>query len=84
MSQIGYRKQCNNSKKIIETIDFSNNNLKKSFLDSFFECLRTNELYIKGNNFKKVPWQITDKSLRILDLQFNKIEQLMVSPLKEH
>ena len=67
---------CNFSKKVIEKIDLSNNQLESVF--SFFQCLGSSELYLQRNNIHYIRWNLFDKSLRVLDLRHNMIDKLFV------
>ena len=74
---------CGSSKKIIETIDLSDNRLDnlRLFRTSFFNCLTSKNLYLKNNAIEEfsAEWNFLEKSLRKLDLRHNNISKLIVS-----
>ena len=77
------REECEYPKKVIEVIDLSNNQIEifSLTMNSFFKCLGSKKLYLKGINIRSfnVQWQFFDKYLRVLDLKYNQIKELIVS-----
>ena len=77
---------CTQNKKILETIDFSDNPLDENLLNdftSFFNHVESKKLYLKNNKITSLDkdWIFIDKSLRVLDLKHNAIDYLSVSQI---
>ena len=75
--------ECSASKKTLETIDLSFNELNNLILsfDFIFACIKPKKIYLKGNKITSFngDWRFFDESLRVLDLSQNIIEIFDVS-----
>ena len=76
------RDQHNSSRRILEVIDLSDNQLESDILESsFFQFIGSKKLHLKNNKIKYFDkiWSFFDKTLKFLDLKHNEIEVLHVS-----
>ena len=78
--------KCSSTKKILETIDLSNNGKEvyyKILHSSFFKCARFKNVLLRNNRIKyiKADWKIFHSSLKTIDLSQNEITELSVSAI---